>query len=173
MHKTMGGSAQPNIGSKTKIFQGIAPDPIEWGYLHPSNPMWPPCYVIRATKGGGSAPPLTPRLTTWASRGKNITQPNILPLVVFFPRGPQESLVIYPPLQCPLFLYTKRTSQSSQILSMHLQYSSKCPPLLETPFCLLSYPSESDTEHQCALYLNDMQDSLPRKLHFVYHSLSL
>jgi len=51
-----------------------------------------------------------------------------------------------------LFLYTKKTSQSSQILSMHLQNSLKCPPLLETPFFLLSYPSQSDTEHQCALY---------------------
>jgi len=39
MHKNIGGSAQPNIGSKTKIFQGAAPDPIERGYLHPSNPL--------------------------------------------------------------------------------------------------------------------------------------
>ena len=39
MHKTIGGSAQPNIGSKTKIFWGAAPDPIKWGYGYPSNPL--------------------------------------------------------------------------------------------------------------------------------------
>ena len=39
MHKTIGGSAQPNIGSKTKIFQGVAPDLIKWGYGYPSNPL--------------------------------------------------------------------------------------------------------------------------------------
>jgi len=32
MHRTIGGSAQPNIGSKTKTFWGAAPDPIKWGY---------------------------------------------------------------------------------------------------------------------------------------------
>ena len=48
----------------------------------------PSCYAIGATKGGGaSALLVTPRLTTWASHGKNITQPNILPLFVFFPQG--------------------------------------------------------------------------------------
>ena len=46
MHKTIGGSSQPNICSKTKIFRGVATDPIEWGYLHPSNPLWPPRYTI-------------------------------------------------------------------------------------------------------------------------------
>jgi len=39
MHITIGGSAQPNIGSKTKIFQGAAPNPINWGYGCPSNPL--------------------------------------------------------------------------------------------------------------------------------------
>src|ERR1700686_991080 len=39
MHKTIGGSAQPNIGSKTKIFRGAPPDPIKWGYGYPSNPL--------------------------------------------------------------------------------------------------------------------------------------
>ena len=39
MHKTIGGSAQPNIGSKTKIFWGAALDPIKWGYEYPSNPL--------------------------------------------------------------------------------------------------------------------------------------
>ena len=39
MHKTIGGSAPPNIGSKTKIFQGATPDPIKWGYGYPSNPL--------------------------------------------------------------------------------------------------------------------------------------
>ena len=122
---------------------------------------------------GGSAPPLTPRLATWASRGKNITQPNILPVVVFFPQGATRELSHFSSPEMPIVLYTKRTSQSSQILSMHLQYSSKCPPLPATPFCLLSYPSQSDTKHQCALSLNDMPISLPRKLHFGCHSLSL
>ena len=39
MHRTIGGSTQPNIGSKTKIFRGAAPDPIKWGYGCPSNPL--------------------------------------------------------------------------------------------------------------------------------------
>jgi len=39
MHRTIGGSAQPNIGSKTKIFRGAALDPIKWGYGCPSNPL--------------------------------------------------------------------------------------------------------------------------------------
>ena len=39
MHKNIGGSAQPNIGSKTKISWGAAPDPIKWGYRCPSNPL--------------------------------------------------------------------------------------------------------------------------------------
>ena len=39
MHKTIGRSTQPNIGSKTKIFRGVAPDPIKWGYEYPSNPL--------------------------------------------------------------------------------------------------------------------------------------
>jgi len=39
MHRTIGGSAQPNIGSKTKIFWGAAVDPIKWGYGCPSNPL--------------------------------------------------------------------------------------------------------------------------------------
>src|ERR1700690_70126 len=39
MHKTIGGSAQPNIGSKTKIFRGATPDPIKWCYGYPSNPL--------------------------------------------------------------------------------------------------------------------------------------
>jgi len=38
---------------------------------------------------------------------------------------------------------------------------------------LLSYPSQSDIEHQCALSLKDMQGSLPGKLLFGCHSLSL
>jgi len=37
-HKTIGGSAQPNIGSKTKIFWGTAPNPIKWGYGYASKP---------------------------------------------------------------------------------------------------------------------------------------
>ena len=52
MHKTIGRSAQPNIGSKNKIFKGVAPNPIEWGYLHPSNVLWPSHYAIGVTKGG-------------------------------------------------------------------------------------------------------------------------
>src|ERR1700722_8853116 len=39
MHKTIGGSAQPNIGSKTKIFWGATPDPIKWGYGYATNPL--------------------------------------------------------------------------------------------------------------------------------------
>jgi len=39
MRRTIGGSAQPNIGSKTKIFRGAALDPIKWGYGCPSNPL--------------------------------------------------------------------------------------------------------------------------------------
>src|ERR1700735_3276154 len=39
MHKTIGVSAQPNIGSKTKIFRGTALDPIKWDYGYPSNPL--------------------------------------------------------------------------------------------------------------------------------------
>ena len=39
MHRTIGGSAQPNIGSKTKIFQGAASNPIKLGYGCPSNPL--------------------------------------------------------------------------------------------------------------------------------------
>ena len=38
-HKTIGGSAQPNIGSKTKIFRSAAADPIKWGYSYASNPL--------------------------------------------------------------------------------------------------------------------------------------
>jgi len=49
----------------------------------------------------------------------------------------------------------------------------KCPPLPTTHFFSKPYPSQSDTEHQCALSLDDKKGSLPRKLHFVYHSLSL
>ena len=41
MHKTIGGSTHPNIGSKNKIFWGAALDPIEWAYGYPSNPLWP------------------------------------------------------------------------------------------------------------------------------------
>ena len=55
-------------------------DPIEWAYLHPSNPLWrPPPDTQSAQQRGGDnpPPPQTPQLTTWASRGKNITQPNI------------------------------------------------------------------------------------------------
>ena len=166
MHKTIGRSAQPNRGSKKKFLGALPWTPVEGSYPPPSNP---PLHNQR-NEGGAPPPPLTPRLTTWASRGKNITQPNIITLVVLLP---QESLVIYPTLQCPLFLYTKRTFQSSHIFSMHLQYSSKCPLLVATPFCLLSYPSQSDIEHQCALSLNGKQGSFPRKLHFGYHNLSL
>jgi len=39
MHKTIRGSAHPNIGSKTKIFRDVALDPIMWGYGCPSNPL--------------------------------------------------------------------------------------------------------------------------------------
>jgi len=35
------------------------------------------CYLVNRS----------PSLAMWSSRGKNITQPNILPLVVFFPQG--------------------------------------------------------------------------------------
>ena len=39
MHKTIGGSAQPNTGSQTKIFHVTAPDPINRGYGCASNPL--------------------------------------------------------------------------------------------------------------------------------------
>ena len=39
MDKTIGGSAQPNIRSKTKIFPGATLDPIKWGYGCLSNPL--------------------------------------------------------------------------------------------------------------------------------------
>ena len=42
MHKTVGGSTQHNIGSKTKNFQGTTLDPIKWGYEYTSNVLWPP-----------------------------------------------------------------------------------------------------------------------------------
>ena len=64
MHKTIGRSAQPNIGSK-KNSQGTAPDPVQGGY--------PPPATQSVEQSGGSAPPLTPRFTMWASRGKNNT----------------------------------------------------------------------------------------------------
>ena len=49
-------------------------------------PVTPPATQCTQRRGG-SAPLLNPRLTTWSSHGKNITQPNIFPLVVFFPQG--------------------------------------------------------------------------------------
>jgi len=82
MHKTIGGSAQPKIGSKTKIFRGAAPDPIKWGYGYTSNPLWPPLATQSVQQRGWSAPPLTPQLTMWACHGKNITQPNIIHKVI-------------------------------------------------------------------------------------------
>jgi len=39
MYRTIGGSDQPNIASKTKIFWGATLDPIKWGYGCPSNPL--------------------------------------------------------------------------------------------------------------------------------------
>ena len=110
--KTIGRFAQPNIGSNF-FFLGRCPKPHRGGLPTPFKPPGqggfpPPHCAIDATRGG-SAPPLTPRFTTSVSHGKNLTQPNNLPLVVFFP---QESLVIFPALKHPLFLYTKRTSQS-------------------------------------------------------------
>jgi len=41
---------------------------------------------------GGSILPLIPQLTKWASRGKDITQPNIIPLVFFFLQGATREL---------------------------------------------------------------------------------
>lgn len=76
MHKTIGRSTQPNIVSKTCTLQT-------------------PCESLAtqlAQRRGGFAPLLTSWLTTWASNGKNITQPNILPLVVFFPQGATRKL---------------------------------------------------------------------------------
>ena len=41
------------------------------------------------------------------------TYPTFSHLLFYFCRGPQESLIISPALQHPLFLYTKRTSECS------------------------------------------------------------
>ena len=79
----MGRSTQTNIGSKTKIPQGATPNPIEWGYFHPLDPVWLPHYTISAMKGG-LCPPSNPWLTMWASHGKNITQPNKIDLGSIF-----------------------------------------------------------------------------------------
>ena len=91
MYKTIGRSAQPNIGSKTKIFPRCYPRPHRVGLPPPLNPPVVPLVMQSAQRRGGSAPLLSPRLTTWASHGKNITKPNILPLV-FFPQGATREL---------------------------------------------------------------------------------
>jgi len=62
MHKTIGGFAQPNIGSKTKIFRGVASDPIKWGYRYTSHPLWPPLppppHATKSAQRSGAPPPL-------------------------------------------------------------------------------------------------------------------
>jgi hypothetical protein len=70
-----------------------------------------------------------------------------------------------PRKQCPWIVYTKRTSQFSQILLMSLQHSSKCPPSSVILSFLQSCLSQSDIEHQCALSLNDKQGSFLEKFH--------
>ena len=59
MHKTIGGSTQPNIGSKTKIFQGASPDHIKWGHGYASNPCNPYPLQNRCNEGG-LCPPSNP-----------------------------------------------------------------------------------------------------------------
>lgn len=76
MHKTIGRSAQPNIGSKKKSFLGRYPRPHRGGLPSPLKPPMTLPLRNRHNERGGSAPPLTPRLTMWASRRKNITKPN-------------------------------------------------------------------------------------------------
>ncbi len=76
MHKTIGRSVQPNIGSKKQNFLGHCPRPHNGGVIcTPQTPSDLPT-MQSVQRRGGSAPPLTPPLTKWASRGKNITQPN-------------------------------------------------------------------------------------------------
>ena len=58
MHKTIGGSIDPNIGSKTKIFQGVALDPIKWGYGYASNPLWHTPLLHNWRNEGGAPRPL-------------------------------------------------------------------------------------------------------------------
>ena len=61
MHKTIGGFAQPNIGSKTKIFRGVASDPIKWGYRYTSHPLWPPLPTLQNRRNEvGLRPPSNP-----------------------------------------------------------------------------------------------------------------
>jgi hypothetical protein len=52
----------------------------------------------------------------------------------------------------------------SQTLSMNLQHSSKCQPFPTTPSFPQPCLSQSDTEHQYDLSLNDKMGSLPGKL---------
>jgi len=52
MHKTIGRSAQPNIGSKCFFPGALPPHPVEGGLLIPLKPPATPYYVIDVTKGG-------------------------------------------------------------------------------------------------------------------------
>jgi hypothetical protein len=82
-------------------------------------------------------------------------------------------IVNNPGQQCPWILYTKRTSQCSQILLMNLQHSSKCPPSSTILSFLKPCLSQSDIEYQYALSLNDKSGSSPEKLHSNCHNISL
>ena len=68
-------------------FPGHYPRPHSVGLPAPRKTPVTPSPSPRPQQRGGSAPLLIPWLTMWSSRGKNITQPNILPLVFFFPQG--------------------------------------------------------------------------------------
>ena len=126
MHKTWVGSPMSGYTHQKKNFcRGAALDPDRRGCRPPCDP--------RATPGA--------TYITWIQSWKEYnTYPTFSHLLFSFHRGPKESLVIGPILQHPLFLYTKRTSECSQTSSMHLQHSSKCPPLLAITFFLKHIP---------------------------------
>jgi hypothetical protein len=146
-----------------KILGGAAPNPCRGapyqGGPPPSNPPAPPMQHVADTR---------------ASRAKNITHTQHSPTCCFLCIQGVTGLHSQQSREkCPWILYTKRTSQCSQILLMNLQHSSKCPPSSTTLSFLQPCLSQSDIEYQYALSLNDKSGSSPEKLHSDCHNLSL
>jgi len=109
----------------------------------------------------------------WASHGKNITQPNNLPLVVFFPQGATRELShFYSPKMPIVSLHQENFSELTDFFNASAVFF-KVSTFTSNTFFSSVISSQSDTEHQCALHLNDMWGSLLRKLHFGCHTLSL
>jgi hypothetical protein len=141
-----------------KKIGGTAPEPLRRGLHPPAPPSYPPAHPAQT-------------LRYYYSCKEYNAYPTFSHLLFSLHTG--GYIVNNPGQQCPWILYTKRTSQCSQILLMNLQHSSKCPPSLVILSFLQSCLSQRDIEHQCALSLNDKQGSLPRKLHSDCHTISL